>query len=466
MTANDIQSHSFFFRYLDHATVFRKNCLTYHSENTTQIPIIACATTHPGSPTINFPRTDRNTDNLLYSAGPQPSQIIDSLQKILQDNYGGHFDGNDLLVIPGSSTQWLDSLIGISVSELVRSHVDSNRKLKPVILCPRGAFKCGAYFPWSRGARLKYIPTTIENRFKITTAQLVTALEECDANGETVCCFLIETPSAIGQCYSRSEIEQIVRIIGNSLVVVQDLYHALTEHTGCERFLIPEQFDNVRSASVLSFRRVLGNASNFARLSACITKDPGLFRQLELTCKYEQFGIRPTFSQLEASVVASVIDSVFSSSFVHDCQNYWALLASHFSFSMNAINVAFRQRHGGRDAFQIVETQAGQFGFVFLDQHLCELADIDCGEKFAELLAIEENTMLLTTLLDPMGISMYKVGVRINLAESMDLQRDKLRIEEIVMRLGDFADSVELGRIKYNVYSSVIDRLKGIDIEN
>ncbi len=398
----------------------------------------------------------------------QPPIAREAVAQILNQRVEREVSASQILVLPGSSTQWLDLVIGEAISTCVHNdhNIHGGCPRMPVVLAPAGSFKCGGFFPYANGGKLVYIPTKFENNYKLTAEILEETIQKIESSGtEVVSCLLLETPTALGQNFSPKEIATIGAVIARypHILWVQDGYNLGTEHDGN---LNPSLADlpeiALQGCTVSSFRRDWGGAASYANISVFHSFNKALVDKLAQSCSQTYFYGHLPFTGFQKVVTDVIAHEMVGSNFAKENQPYLKeQLAKYVNFvkeENQRINNFFNTKNV--EYLKTIPAQAGQFGFLFFNQEMTNKAGIDSGTKLAELMCIYENCRVMPTLLDPMGIGKEPVGIRMNVAISEDPQENNRIVCEALERISKIVHLMLLGLISYERFSPVIQELK------
>jgi hypothetical protein len=399
---------------------------------------------------------------------PQPMLVRTAVAEFLTSTAYSEVQPTQLLVSPSSSTVWLEALIRHAITKgvLCKNQEAISAPVTPVVLTAKGSFKCGGYFPQQNGGVLRYVPTSHEQKFRLTAECLRVEINriENEENGR-VACVIIETPSALGVVYDDCDINEFRALVSSfpTILFIQDCYNRGTEHSGNISELIADRLpEESNFASVFSFRRSWGAVARLAHVSAVYTRNRELLNEIGLDCTVAQFHGKPRFNQLQAVLISRVARSTadrtmggFASAF-GDC-------ASDFRSAIKtmAISVANDYSHEGWLPDEIawtVDVSSGQFVFYFLGDRLASAAGVQSSMQLAELMCLAPNCRLMATALDPMGISGSPVGVRLNLFTKPKPEENRAAIPAIVARLEGFVRDVIGGTLSYDQYKASIEQ--------
>lgn len=465
-----------FNEYFRHVTRFRPACLRWIDE-VGGIPIIkACDVSHPNTPIIikskveksfkqymqNAFEKDQGLETLRF-AEHQPNQAKKAITQILQQRFKHQISENNVLLIYGSSTQWLDIIFGKVISEsLHQDFANNNAVKKPVILAPAGSFKCGGYFPHANGGELQYISTTIDNKYKIDAELLASSIIHIEKDDrKKVVCFVLETPSALGQNYSPAELDEISEVLAKypDVFWLQDNYNLGTEHdlkmnpslSDCENIAY-------QGCTISSFRRDWGGAASYANVSALHSENTQFLKDISQQCSETYFYTHPPFSNLQRYVTNLIADEMKSAEFQISNQKYFCEQLNYFKIQVRLANQKLNEILNARDKQYIhtIDSQAGQFGFLFFAHDLMNKAGIHNGTELAEIMCVYPQCRIMPTLLSPMGIGKDPVGVRFNICMSNDPEKNQKIVDIMLQRIIDLVVAMDMNKLKYSMYATLI----------
>lgn len=287
--------------YFQHVTRFRRAVDKLMMRLSGKPILKACDVSHPSTPDIihhkiekisqDYMRECINKNSVLDClkwSEHQSDAIREIFATILSKRFANHTVlSEQILLLFGSSTQWLDTLIRMSIAKSLHQDNSRQQRIKlPIVLTPAGSFKCGGYFPYASGGALHYIPTAFSNNYKLTPQLLNDEIKKIhmDTNKKVVC-ILLETPTALGQNYTANELADIAAVISlyPDVLWIQDWYSLGTEHDA----VLPNALaDNLNIAkqgcTISSFRRDWGGAAAYANVSIMQSFNEALIREISL----------------------------------------------------------------------------------------------------------------------------------------------------------------------------------------
>lgn len=408
----------------------------------------------------------------------EPQRVLSPLAaKYFSKVFGKTINKEDVGLVKSSSTAFLDAITHLAASfqrdrnsmiDFVSNGPADQSNLydtNTVILAPKGSFKCGALSPMSNACLFYLIDTKYDNNFKLKAADLQETIDKLLANNFKIGAFIFEAPSALGQCYEENEIRDIARVLDryDKLLVVQDCYQLFTEHDKKQNSMLYNYMaDPSRILTITSFRRKYGYAAQIMGISLIHTSNKKLLLNIMNRLTYlDRHPEKPlSFSYGQLRLTADTFAQMLDSDFPMLYCDLFGEFAGHFQDAVLKTNQTINERLGttSKQYLYTLPTQAGQFGFLFIDNDTAKKAKIQNGLQFGELLAIAPECRILVTLLDPMGIS-YPIGVRFNLLTTNNNHRNLFLIKEALKGVANLIVKIENEEIDYNFYKPKIDQL-------
>jgi hypothetical protein len=469
-----------FEEYFLHVTKFRR-AIDHIMPQLKGIGMIkACDVSHPSTPTvINTKILDSfktyieeqlsegmGLDCLRFSEH-QPRSARKAVVNVLSERFPqSSINEEQVLILYGSSTQWLDIVFRHCIVKSLQDDFYHKRQVRqPIVLTPAGSFKCGGYFPHASGGRLHYIPTQLSNNYKVTPAALENEIQLIHQNGhEKVVCFVLETPSALGQNYSRDDLAGFAEVLQNypDIFWLQDWYNLGTEHGGqINPSLVENKKIATQGCTVASFRRDWGGAAAYANVSALHSGNLQFIKEISKQCSETYFYTHPPFSKLQGFITSLIAEEMQSSEFASDNQRYFKQQFAIYSNELKSTNQWLNQalQTDNVDYIFTISAEAGQFGFLFFNQEITKKAGVRNGTEMAELMCLYGKCRVMPTLLAPMGIGYDPVGIRMNICMSNEAQKNHEIIRETLARIAQLILAIEQDNLQYALFDSLIKRL-------
>ena len=467
--------------YFSHVTQFRR-AADKLTANLGGKPIIkACDVSHPSTPDIIHTKIEKlsqsyilqclDNDNVLDCLKfneHQPYAIREAFATLLSRRFAKHTVlPQHVLLLYGSSTQWLDSLIrAVIVRSLQYDFAMKNPVRQPVILSPAGSFKCGGYFPYASGGELHYIPTIFTNHYKLTPTLLDHEIKKIQTDiHKKVVCVLLETPTALGQNYTTAELADIATVISQypDILWIQDWYNLGTEHDE----VFPNALaDNLAIAqqgcTISSFRRDWGGAATYANVSVMQSFNEALINEISLQCSETYFYVRPPLQKFQTFVTHQIANEMKISQFTEKNQQYFKQQFDEYEKTLQLTNQWLNTQLGTNKINYLftIKAQAGQFSFLFFNKKTTDKGNIHDGTEIAELMCLYAECRVMPTLLSPMGIGKDPVGVRLNICLSEDIIRNQGLIHNMLQRIAKLVLAIEEGTVSYLQFIPLISLLR------
>lgn len=462
--------------YFNHVTQFRR-AIDKLTANSGGKPIIkACDVSHPSTPDIVHTKIEKqiqeyilqclDNNNLLDCLKfkeHQPYPIRKAFASILSKRFAKHIVlPKQVLLMYGSSTQWLDTLIrAVVVKSLQHDFAKKIPVKQPIILSPAGSFKCGGYFPYASGGALHYIPTTFADHYKLTPTLLANEINQLQADNKKVVCILLETPTALGQNYSREELTAIANVIADypEIFWIQDWYNLGTEH---DEVLSNALADNIiiakQGCTISSFRRDWGGAAAYANVSVLQSFNQALIDEISMQCSETYFYVRPPLQKLQTLVTQQIVQEMETSKFTQKSQQYFKQQFCEYEQILQSTNQWLNAKLGTHtiDYLFTMKATSGQFGFLFFNQQTMNKGRLQNGTEIAELMCLYPECRVMPTLLSPMGIGNNPIGVRLNICLSEDEVKNRELIHEMLHRIAQLVVAIEEGAVTYPKYEPLI----------
>ena len=467
--------------YFNHVTKFRR-AVDKLTATLGGKPIIkACDVSHPSIPEIIHTKIEKLAQNYLLKCidnnsvldclkfdEHQPYAIREAFAALLDKRFAKQTVlPQHVLLMYGSSTQWLDTLVrAVVVKSLQHDFAIKNPVRQPVILTPAGSFKCGGYFPYANGGELHYIPTTFKNCYKLTPALLDHEIKKIHTNKhKKVVCILLETPTALGQNYTTTELTDIANVISQypDILWIQDWYNLGTEH---DEYLPNALADNSAIAqqgcTISSFRRDWGGAATYANVSVMQSFNEDLIKEISQQCSETYFYVRPPLQKLQTFITHQIANEMKVSQFTHKNQQFFKQQFDEYKKILLEVNdsLNFELNTEGINYLFTLKAQAGQFGFLFFNKDTTDKGQICNGTQIAELMCVHPDCRVMPTLLSPMGIGEDPVGVRLNICLSEDTTKNQKLIRSILLRIAQLVVAIEKGMISYPSFAPLISLLR------
>jgi len=467
--------------YFQHVTRFRRAVDKLMLFLNGKAIIKACDVSHPSTPDIirnkieeisqNYIRQCLETNTVLDClkfSEHQPYAIRETFATIVSNRFANHtITPEQILLLFGSSTQWLDMLIRTVIVKSLHRDVANKEPVKlPIVLTPAGSFKCGGYFPYASGGALHYIPTAFSNSYKLTPELLAAEIEKINSDtSKKVVCILLETPTALGQNYTVNELADIAAVLSlyPDILWIQDWYSLGTEHDD----VLPNALaDNLSIAkqgcTISSFRRDWGGAAAYANVSVMQSFNDALIQELSLQCSETYFYVRPPLQKLQSFVTHHIVSEMKHSEFQKKNQFYFKKQFSEYEKAVHTTNEWLNTALGTAGIRYLFtnKVQSGQFGFLFFNQDTMKKGKIKNGTEIAELMCLYSKCRVMPTLLSPMGIGVDPVGVRLNICLSEDGVANKMQIDDMLERMGALVLAIEQGSLVHPQFASLISTLQ------
>lgn len=397
----------------------------------------------------------------------QPQRAKEAIASVLNQRFEQPVSCAEVLILQGSSMQWLDIVFRQAIIKSLHDDFALCGYAKqPIVLAPAGSFKCGGYFPHANGGKLAYIPTSLEHQYKLTADLLEESIQEIEADGsKKVVCFVLETPTALGQNFRPKELAQIAQVLANypHILWVQDGYNLGTEHDG---ILNPSLADCPEIAqqgcTISSFRRDWGGAASYANVSAFHTFNPYLLQAIRQQCSETYFYTHLPFTELQRIATNAIAEEMCSSCFTRESQIYFKEQLTEYTRLVAEYNQRINDVLGTWDIQYIytIQPHAGQFGFLFFDKATTDKSGATSSTKMAELMCLYAECRVMPTLLDPMGIGRDPVGVRLNAVMSSYTSENRQINQEALARISDLVIEMERGQISYEQIAPFAEKLR------
>nr|VFK30951.1 MAG: hypothetical protein BECKMB1821I_GA0114274_101929 [Candidatus Kentron sp. MB]VFK30964.1 MAG: hypothetical protein BECKMB1821G_GA0114241_10744 [Candidatus Kentron sp. MB]VFK76805.1 MAG: hypothetical protein BECKMB1821H_GA0114242_10764 [Candidatus Kentron sp. MB] len=470
--------------YFQHVTKFRRAVSGLVAETDERPLIRMCDVSHPHTPeaikSLLESTLREHLDGGSRLAGlmeglkikeHQPQRAKEAIAMILNERIERPVSPDEVLILYGSSMQWLDIVFRQAIikslhEDFCRNAHDSGYAKQPVVIVPAGAFKCGGYFPHANGGRLHYIETRLSNNYKLTPDLLEKEIQEIERDHlKKVVCFILETPTALGQNFTQEELSRIADVLVEypRILWVQDGYNLGTEHSG---ILNPSLADcpeiAMQGCTISSFRRDWGGAASYANISAFHTFNPMLLHEISKQCSETYFYTHLPFSDLQSIATNVVAENMVSSDFPRESQRYFKQQLTEYVRCVRDTNQRINESLGTQDIEYIytIWPEAGQFGFLFFHKGTTDKSGTTSSTKLAELMCLYEGCRVMPTLLDPMGIGKDPVGIRLNVAMSGDTEENREIIHDALNRIGNTVIQMERGQISYSQFAPIAEKLR------
>ncbi len=468
--------------YFEHVTKFRRAVSKLVDRAGGKAILKMCDVSHPATP--------ENITNVVESAlskhinsdiqtslikslkikEHQPQQAREAIAAILNQRIESAVSESEVLILYGSSMQWLDIVFRQAIVKSLHDDFQNYGYAKqPIVLAPAGSFKCGGYFPHANGSKIHYINTQLSNNYKLTADLLDQTIQEVEADGsKKVVCFVLETPTALGQNFTKPELFQIAQVLAQypHILWLQDGYNLGTEHDG---ILNPSLADcseiAMQGCTISSFRRDWGGAATIANVSAFHTFNQLLLNEISKQCSETYFYTHLPFSEAQLIVTNAIAEAMKNSSFPQESQIYFKQQLAEYAGCVEKTNDHINKILGTQNVKYIytIKPQAGQFGFLFFNKGTTDKSGATSSTKIAELMCLYEGCRVMPTLLDPMGIGKDPVGIRINVAMSKNPEKNLQIIHEALDRIGNTVIQMEKGLISYNQFAPLAEKLRKYD---
>lgn len=489
MITNQIEGKSYlgqgrlgFEEYFQHVTKFRKAVDQMMPRLGGACVIKACDVSHPGTPMVIDTKISElfkkyiedqikegNALGCMRFSEHQPGLARKAITEIIGERFTSVSDitQDEVLILYGSSTQWLDIVFRFCIVKSLQDDFYHQRVVKqPVVLTPSGSFKCGGYFPYASGGKLHYIPTQLSNNYKITSESLDAEIKSINQKeNEKVVCFVLETPSALGQNYSCEELADFAAVLGKypDIFWLQDWYNLGTEHNG---IINPSMVENTsistQGCTVISFRRDWGGAASYANVSALHSRNLEFIKEVSKQCSETYFYTHPPFSKLQSFITGIIAEEMQYSEFTSDHQIYFKQQFGVYSDQLRLTNQWINEQLHTQNVQYIftIQSEAGQFGFLFFNKNITNKAGISDGTEMAELMCLYGKCRVMPTLLAPMGIGFDPVGIRMNICMSNDAKKNSDIIQDIFARIAQLILDIERNNLSYSKFISLIKILR------